>query len=138
MRVLVDTNVLVSVALSTSGTPYLAYIKATSAPCRRLICEQTIDELKSVFNRKFPKALPLLHEFLSKALPILELVAIPTIENEAEAQVRDTSDRPILRAALAANADIILTGDKDFLEAALARPKILTPAQFMRWPLPYS
>ena len=136
MRILIDTNVLVSVAFSTSGTPYLAYIKATTLPCRGLIAEQNIDELKRVFSKKFPKRLPLLHEFLSEALPALELVPVPQIENEAEAQVRDASDRLILRAALAANADVILTGDKDFLEAGLAKPTVLTPAQFLRLPLP--
>lgn len=31
-----------------------------------------------------------------------------------EALVRDVSDRPILRAAVQAKADILITGDKDF------------------------
>ena len=136
MRILIDTNVLVSVALSTTGTPYLAYIKATAPPCRGLIAEQSIDELKRVFNKKFPDYLPSLNRFLSGALPEIEIVPTPACENEAEAQVRDASDRLILRAALAANADVILTGDKDFLEAGLAKPTVLTPAQFLRLPLP--
>ena len=40
-------------------------------------------------------------------------------------------DRPILRAAIYANADVILTGDKDFLEADISRPQILTAAEFL-------
>ena len=76
--------------------------------------------------------MPLLYEFLSETLPTLELVPIPAIENEAEAQIRDASDRLILRAALAAASDVLLTGDKDFLEAGLTGLKVLTPAQFMR------
>ena len=30
MRVLIDTNVLISAALSANGTPYPAYVKAAS------------------------------------------------------------------------------------------------------------
>ena len=30
MRVLIDTNVLISAALSANGTPYQAYVKAAS------------------------------------------------------------------------------------------------------------
>ena len=40
-------------------------------------------------------------------------------EYDSEMQVRDVNDRPILRAALNAKADILLTGDKDFLESGL-------------------
>lgn len=55
---------------------------------------------------------------------------IPTDETDSESLIRDTADRPILRAAISANADILLTGDKDFLESGIDHPQILTPAQF--------
>ena len=49
-----------------------------------------------------------------------------------EEKVRDdVADRPILRAAIFANADVILTGDKDLLESGIDRPLSLTPAQFI-------
>lgn len=54
---------------------------------------------------------------------------IPTDETDSESLIRDTADRPILRAAIIANADILLTGDKDFLESGIDHPQILTPAQ---------
>ena len=41
-------------------------------------------------------------------------------------------DRPILRSALSANVDILLTGDKDFLESSVIRPKIMTAAEFIK------
>lgn len=40
-------------------------------------------------------------------------------------------DRPILRAAINAKADVFLTGDKDFLEAEVKDPRILTAAEFL-------
>lgn len=35
----------------------------------------------------------------------------------SELQVRDVKDRPILRAAMEAKADVLHTGDRDFLDA---------------------
>ena len=118
MRVLVDTNVLISAALSSTGVPFQAYVKAVSTPNHGLICEQNMDEMKRIFQKKFPAKLPALDEFLSTALLTMELVPIPTDEAETENQIRDVKDRPILRAAIHANADVLLTGDKDFLSPA--------------------
>ncbi len=131
MRVLIDTNVLISAALSASGVPYQAYVKAASYPNHGLICEQNVDEMKRIFNKKFPKRLLALDKFLSMALLTLELVPIPTDEKMSESQVRDIDDRPILRAAIEAKADVLLTGDKDFLESGLKNPMIMTPSGFL-------
>ena len=132
MRVLIDTNVLISAALSAGGTPFQAYIKAASYPNRGLICEQNVDEMKRIFNKKFPDRLTSLDKFLSRALLTLELVPIPTNENESEVLIRDVKDRPILRAAIDARADVLLTGDKDFLESGVKELKIMTPAEFLK------
>ena len=115
MRVLIDTNVLISAALSANGKPFQAYVKATSHPNHGLICEQNVDEMKRIFNKKLT----------------LELVSVPTDENVSEMQIRDVNDRPILRAAIAAKADVLLTGDKDFLESGVKNPAIMTPAEFL-------
>ena len=63
VRVLIDTNVLISAALSAGGVPFLAYIKAVSYPNRGLICEQNVDEMRRIFNKKFRNASPLWTDF---------------------------------------------------------------------------
>lgn len=85
MRVLIDTNILISAALSANGVPFQAYVKAASYPNHGLICEQNVN------------------------------------------------DRPILRAAIEAKADVLLTGDKDFLESGVKNPMIMTPAEFLQY-----
>ena len=55
MRVLVDTNILISAALSSNGTPYKAFLKAVTYPNKGIICDQNIEELRRIFNRKFPQ-----------------------------------------------------------------------------------
>lgn len=131
MRILIDTNILISAALNANGTPYKAFVKAVSVPHRGLICEQNIDEMRRIFNRKFPTKIPALEQFLSVAFMVLELVPTPLEESEDEAKIRDVMDRPILRAAIHANADVLLTGDKDFLESGVTDPRIMTAAQFL-------
>ena len=132
MKVLIDTNILISAALNPSGTPYAAFEKAVTYPNRGVICEQNIDELRRIFNRKFPNRIPALETFLSYALLTVDIVPIPDEEHSSEALIRDVMDRPILRAALSANVDILLTGDKDFLESSVIRPKIMTAAEFIK------
>lgn len=131
MRILIDTNVLISAALNPNGIPFQAYKKAASYPNRGLICEQNVDELKRIFNKKFPAKLAALDKFLSIALVTLELVPVSDEEIGEELLVRDINDRPILRAAIKAKADILLTGDKDFLESGIEDPRIMTPAEFI-------
>ena len=131
MRVLIDTNVLISAALYPNSTPYHAYVKAATYPNHGLICEQNVDEMKRIFNKKFPDRVSALDRFLSIALLTLELVPVPVDQTSSEAKIRDTKDRPILRAALNANADVLLTGDKDFLESGLEKPKAMTPMEFL-------
>ena len=122
MRVLIDTNILISAALSSQGTPYRAFVKAVSHPNHGLVCEQNIDEMRRIFNRKFPQKIQALEGF--------EVVPMPLEENTLEDKIRDVNDRPILRADLNAKADILLTGDKDFLESGIDTPKIMTAADF--------
>ena len=131
MRVLIDTNVLISDAQKPKGVPFQAYKKAASYPHHGLICEQNVDEMRRIFNKKFPHRLASLDKFLSIALMTLELVPIPTEESASEKEIRDVKDRPILRAALKAKVDILLTGDKDFLESNLKNPSIMTPVEFL-------
>lgn len=117
--------------MTPQGTPAKAFVKAVSQPNQGILCEQNVDELRRVFNRKFPHRLQALERFLSMALTALEVVPVPTGEEREESKIRDVQDRPILRAAIAANADILLTGDKDFLESGILHPRILTAAQFI-------
>ena len=131
MKVLIDTNILISAALSNNGLPYQAFVKAVSYPNHGVICEQNIDEMRRIFNRKFPAKIQALESFLSLALLTLEIVPTPSEEQEIESKIRDINDRPILRAAISAGADILLTGDKDFIESGILNPKVMTATEFV-------
>ena len=131
MNVFLDTNILISAVLNSNSTPAKAFIKAVSFPNRGLVCEQNIDEMRRIFNRKFPAKIQALETFLSLALLTLEMVNIPDLEYTSENSIRDVNDRAILRAAIFAKADVLVTGDKDFLESGLHTPKIMTASDFL-------
>lgn len=130
MRILIDTNILISAILG-HGVLFQSYIKAVSYPNNGVVCTQNIDELRRIFNRKFPKKIPAMERFLAMALAVIEVVQVPDERSEEENFIRDVNDKGIMRAAVAAKVDIILTGDKDFLESGINHPKIMTAAEFM-------
>lgn len=137
MRVLIDTNILISAALFPASVPAEAFFKAVTLPHHAVVCDYSLDEMRRVFNRKFPNKIPDYERFVSiMTLSVDTTVATPLEGEEAlhgdERKIRDLKDRPIYRAAVAAGADAILTGDKDFLESGITRPKMLTVAEFMR------
>lgn len=84
-----------------------------------------------IFNRKFPDSVPLIERFFTWAL--FEVVSTPGEDKRAETEnmIRDVKDRPILRAALVSKVDILITGDKDFLESGVKNPQIVTAAEFI-------
>jgi len=132
-RVLIDTNILISAAYSRAGLPRLAFDKAVSLPsCHCLICEQTLEEFRRIASQKFPNRTSDFEGFIKQALLTMEVVPVPTEAYKEEGAIRDAKDRPILRAAIKAGADILLTGDKDFTECGLAAPKVMTAGEFVR------
>lgn len=45
--------------------------------------------------------------------------------------IRDPDDIAVLYSAIVAEADILITGDKDFTAVDIDRPEIITPSAFI-------
>lgn len=131
MRVMIDTNILISAALFPKGRAAAALFKALVPPYQPVVCNYVLDELHRKFAEKFPHRIVELEAFLYTALPAFVVVPTPEAAAEAESMLRDPKDRPILRAALNAGADLFLTGDKDFLESSVADPRIVSVSAFL-------
>lgn len=104
MRVMIDTNIFISAALFPNGKAAAALKKSLLPPYQPLTCDYVVDELHHKFREKFPNRITELEAFLYASLPIIHVV--PTLEEviDAEEKIRDSKDRPILRAALSSNA----------------------------------
>ena len=132
MRVLIDSNILISAAYSSGSVPHQAFKKAVEPPYQGLICEQSLEELRRVYNRKFPHKIHVFESFIAAALAVVEVVPVPPSRHPDEDEIRDLDDRPIFRAAVKAGADIILSGDKDFTESTITKPKVMKAADFLK------
>ncbi len=105
MKVMIDTNIFISAALFPNGRAAEALVKALTPPYQPITCNYIIDELHRKFQEKFPHRMLELKAFLYTALSVIQVVSTPTKFQDAEYKIRDPKDRPILRAALASNAD---------------------------------
>ena len=131
MRVMIDTNIFISAVLFPKSKTSSALKKALTSPYQPVTCDYVIDELHRKFREKFPDRISDLNEFLDASLAVIYVVKTPKIAVHDEKLIRDEKDRPILRAALNAGADLFLTGDKDFLESSVTDPRIITVTEFL-------
>lgn len=125
MRILVDTNILISAVLFPNSNPAKALLKV-SEEHEMVLCEQNLTELREVIRRKAPEYLPDVEVLLLE----LSYELIP-VSYHVEKLIRDPKDQPILNAAILANVDLLITGDKDFLVLGLEQPLCITAAQFL-------
>ena len=114
MKIFLETNVLVS-ALTTRGLCWDLLNEAAKDPvCELLVSEAVLTEFTRTLTVKL-KAPP---EKVSQAGAPLT-IPIP-----------DPDDAPILASALAARADLFVTGDKALLDlAAVAGTAIVSPRE---------
>lgn len=125
MKILVDTNILISAVLFPRSKPAKALVY-TAENHEMVLCDQNLAEFREVLNRKAPQVLPDAEVLLTE----LSYDLIPAAPH-AQKLIRDVKDQPILNAAILHDIDIILTGDKDFLSLDMERPKCMTIAQFL-------
>lgn len=125
MKILIDTNILISSILFPQSKPAKALLH-TSAHHEMILCDRNISELREVLKRKAPRVLPDVEVLLAE----LSYELIPSVDDGSKL-IRDAKDQPILNAAIVAGVDVILTGDKDFLCLEMDHPKCMTAADFL-------
>lgn len=118
LRVVLDTNVVVSALLFTSGR--LAWLRAAwqAGRVRPPASRDTVEELMRVLAYpKFGLAAADRQELLADYLPYAETVRVPT-KPPPSPSCRDPFDVAFLALAKAGRADVLVTGDADLLALA--------------------
>lgn len=122
MRILIDTNVLVS-ALVFGGKAG-ALLNLLFERNHELLVSDYVDaEFKAILEMKWKEKAEKVYS-LYHALPFVFCGSSP----KQLGTLRDAKDIPVLSDAIFHNADIILSGDKDFIEAELEHPLIVSPS----------
>lgn len=130
MNVLVDTNIVVS-ALIRDGLPRRVVEEIVGHDDWFWIVTSDIEkEYREVLARpKFKIPSDIQQSFSN----LIEIVTIRVQPVRSPAFPRDPKDEIFIGAALASEADYLITGDKDLLDLQhLASTQILSPANFAR------
>jgi len=120
MRIMIDTNILISAIVFRSESLSLLIELST----------YVVDELKTVVERKFLGKVKAIEKFLT--VLSYELTYSPQdFEGAPLFEIRDEKNYMVLHTAIVADADILITVDKDFTDVEIERPEILTPKEFL-------
>lgn len=130
MKVIVDTNILIS-AIIRDNVPEQIIMWLISQPLVEWVATpEIIAEYKGVLQRK-KFNLPM--DIINKWFCLLD-AELTLVHTETSIDFpRDIKDAKFLECALTSNADIFITGDKDFSEAqSLIATQIVSITQFQQ------
>lgn len=125
---MLDTNVLIS-ALLFPGGKMDAMMNCIFSWHQLVLSSFVVDELKNVVKRKFPKEEQVIERLLT--MMGYEYVYTPKDIDNSLFTIRDVKDYPVLYTAIIEDVDILITGDKDFLDVDIEKPEIMTPSEFV-------
>lgn len=127
MKIMLDTNVLIS-AFVFGGTTGDIMEVLMESDCELYVSEYVDSEFFDKLKQKWPNQ-------AEKVYKLYRTLDINFCESTDRVlgSLRDQKDIPILSDAIYHEIDILLTGDKDFLEETIEKPLILSPAMVMEY-----
>jgi putative PIN family toxin of toxin-antitoxin system len=129
VKVVLDTNVLVSALVFPGGLPEQVYGLALEGEIDLVTSSPLLIELARVLAVKFGWARSRIDRALTQALRVAELVEPTATINEVRA---DPADNRVLEAAAEGKADVIVSGDRHLLRLKAWRSiSIESPAAFI-------
>jgi uncharacterized protein len=130
MKVLIDTNVLVSAALKDKDPEAVILFVTEQPDFEWIVSVEILAEYKDVLARpKFSLPENVRHRWVA----LLDALTTQVEVNTAFEFPRDQKDAKFLACALTANTEFFITGDRDFSQAQkLVNTTILSVALFKK------
>lgn len=128
MRVMIDTNVLISSLLFPSEKMNLLLVDIVINHTM-VLSSYVVDELQNVIERKFPTKINVVEKLLARMS--YEFVYTPKNMKKIIVDIRDIKDYPVIYTVIIEGIDVLITGDKDFENLDLETPEIITPNGFV-------
>ncbi|MBI4209109.1 MAG: putative toxin-antitoxin system toxin component, PIN family [Deltaproteobacteria bacterium] len=128
MRVVLDTNVLVSALLTSQGPSARVLNLILQEAVAILIDERILDEYQAVLKR--PK-FGFDEEDVNELMEVIDQMGEFVIATPLPFAIPDVSDLPFLEVALAGNANVLITGNKKDYGKPPEPLKILNPREFL-------
>ena len=134
LRLVVDTNVLISAAIKPAGLQRTAVLLAMTKPARWYVSRPIREEYGEVLARPELKIRKGLRRQLLQLIKNRRLVVAATRRLEV---TRDPDDNIFLECADAARADYLVTGNKRHFPKFWKKTKIITSREFVSLVAPH-
>jgi putative PIN family toxin of toxin-antitoxin system len=134
LRLVIDTNVLISAALNPDGLQRTTFLLAITKPGRLYVSTPILEEYADVLSR------PELSIRRGLRLQLLQLLknhghlVVPSRKIEVTS---DPDDNIFIECADAARADFLITGNRKHLPVFWKNTKIVTPRDFVSLVAPH-
>jgi putative PIN family toxin of toxin-antitoxin system len=129
LKIVLDTNVLVSGILSPNGSPAAVLRALLTERVRLCFDERIVSEYRDVLTRtKFSFDRELVDELIS----FLESAGSPTLAAPLAVTLPDPWDQMFIEVAVSSQADFLVTGNlKHFPDETRAGVKVVSPRAFL-------
>lgn len=111
MKVVFDTNILVSALVFPGGRADIALRRIIEGADQLLLCKPILDELLGILARKFSRDT----EELAHVAVFLSDLSVSVKPRRKLAVLADEPDNRILECAVTGGAHVVVTGDKTML-----------------------
>jgi putative PIN family toxin of toxin-antitoxin system len=128
LRLVIDTNVVVSAALNRDGLPRTVLTVALTKPARLYISSEIFAEYRAVLRRP---ALKIGNGQRNQLLALISNRSHIVKPRRSLHMTIDPDDNRFLECADAARADYLLTGNQQHFPRFWNRTKIISPREFM-------
>jgi uncharacterized protein len=130
IRAVLDTNTIVS-GVGWGGPPGAVLDAALDGRYELITSPALLAELRRVLS--FPKLQAVIGD-ADELIKLLALAATVVTPTETVTISRDPDDDRLIEAALASDAEVIVTGDQDLLALGrIGHIQILTPREFLEY-----
>jgi len=134
LRVVIDTNIVVSAALRPYGLQRTVFLLALTKPARMYVSREILAEYRSVIAR------PALKITKGRQLQLLQLVRnrVQVVHPRYKLEVTsDPEDNKFLECADAARADYLITGNQRHFPKFWKNTKVITSREFVSLVAPH-
>jgi uncharacterized protein len=127
MKVVIDTNVVVSANLSDEGLPAAILDLAANKTIRMFVSPAVLAEYEAVLRRPRLKLSP---AAVASSLAVIRNISRLVKPTRRLAEAADETDNRFLECAVSAGADYIITGNTRHFPSRFESIRIVTPREF--------
>jgi uncharacterized protein len=134
LRLVLDTNVVVSAALKPDGLQRTVFLMAITRPARLYVSRPIFEEYSAVLARRE------LRIRRGLRLQLLDLIRNRSFSVEPRYAIRqatDPDDNIFLECAEAGRADYLITGNQKHFPRFWKATKVITPREFVQLAAPH-